>query len=343
MEIDEKAPTRAKRETARRLVFGIYPGGVAGTETGLAVGPPDEPERINEALDVLQGEGRALLVRGYVHYQGAGGPETGAYSPHPAHVGQYARGGRKLDLVLCFRDPEGDLAGWLDFIRARVREYGGHLAKLQITEEPNLRHAPGAADGGMPGVREALVRGVLAAREERDRLGHGFQVGFNAVPSFDPSDDFWPEIGRSGRAFLDALDYVGLDFFPDVFRPLHPEGSRDALREAVAGVLGHFRTVNLAAAQIPDAVPIHVTENGWPTGPTRSDERQAATLETTIRTIHRLAEALNVTHYELFSLRDADSSRPDLFYRFGLMRSDYTPRPAFDVYRRLVAELGRAA
>jgi hypothetical protein len=31
---------------------------------------------------------------------------------------------------------------------------------------------------------------------------------------------------------------------------------------------------------------------------------------------------------------------PNLFYQFGLMRDDYTPKPAFAVYRRLIAELG---
>ena len=39
-------------------------------------------------------------------------------------------------------------------------------------------------------------------------------------------------------------------------------------------------------------------------------------------------------------LRDADSNNPNLFYQFGLMRDDYTPKPAFETYRQLIAELG---
>lgn len=39
-------------------------------------------------------------------------------------------------------------------------------------------------------------------------------------------------------------------------------------------------------------------------------------------------------------LRDADSSNLNIFYHFGLLRDDYTPKPAFEVYCRLIAELG---
>jgi hypothetical protein len=48
---------------------------------------------------------------------------------------------------------------------------------------------------------------------------------------------------------------------------------------------------------------------------------------------------LHVTHWELFTLRDADSSQPDLFHNFGILRADYSPKPAFDRLRRLIAEL----
>ena len=56
--------------------------------------------------------------------------------------------------------------------------------------------------------------------------------------------------------------------------------------------------------------------------------------------VDHVRAALNVTHYEFFALRDADSSNPGLGYQFGLPRDDYRPKPAFDRYRALVAELG---
>ena len=134
---------------------------------------------------------------------------------------------------------------------------------------------------------------------------------------------------------MSALDYVGLNSYPDVF------GGRIApehLRTAVEQALRHFRA-NVQTAGIPASVPIRITEHGWPTGPDRTYERQAEFLEMVIRTISDLREGLNITHYELFGLRDADSSNEKLFYQFGIVQDDYTPKPAFFTYQQLIAEL----
>src|SRR5436190_8687764 len=157
-----------------QLTFGIYPGGVAGTQTGLTEGPPDDPSQIKLALDRLQAAGRPLLVRVYKHFSRSS--VSAAHGDHQADVTQYLSGGRQLDLVLCFRDSSEDLAEWLSFIREHLRRYGRQLAKIQITEEPNLATAPGSADGGFPHVRKALVQGVVAAKEESHRLGLDVQV-----------------------------------------------------------------------------------------------------------------------------------------------------------------------
>ena len=46
-----------------------------------------------------------------------------------------------------------------------------------------------------------------------------------------------------------------------------------------------------------------------------------------------------VTDFRWFDLRDADSADPRVESRYGLLRDDYTPKPAFSTYRRLVAQL----
>lgn len=317
------------------LIFGIYPGGFVGSDAGVAAGPADDPVRIQEALDRLQVGDSLFLVRGYLQYTGPLSPIKAGLAETPAAVEQYIHSGRKLDLVLCFRQP--DLDGWIAFIREVIHRYGSLLSTLQITEEANMTTFA-AVDGCIPQVREALVQGVIAAKEEVRRCGLNIQVGFNAVLTFDPTDDFWTSIAAlGGEPFLDALDYVGLDFFPDVFRPLAADGLPGDVRASVAAVLSHFRHVSMAAAGIPVSVPMHITENGWPT---RSQERQAEVLEMIIRLIHEHREQLNITHYEHFDLRDANSSNPDLFSQFGLLRDDYTPKPAFERYRQLIAELG---
>jgi hypothetical protein len=318
------------------LTFGIYPG-MTGQELpqgnihrGVV---PDDPARTAEALSLLQPAGRPLLVRSYIVYTGHGR----ATNVTPAEPIRYARDGRRLDLVACYRSEDGDLTEWARFVRAMVRKYGPHLDAFQVTEEPNNPHGDAGGDGSSPNVRQALVEGVVAAKDEARRNGLAFKVGFAATPSFDPSDDFWADLAsRNTPAFAEALDYVGLDFFPDVFRPV-PAGQ---IPLAIEGVLTHFRRVNLVAARIGDSVPVRVTENGWPTGPGRPADRQAEVLDTVVRTVDRVRTKLNVSHYEYFVLRDGDSTRPEMGAQFGLLRDDYTPKPAFDVYRRLIAELG---
>jgi hypothetical protein len=313
------------------FTFGVYPGGLSGTADGaITPGPREDPQRITAALDDLHGD-RPFLVRGYLHYSDAA-PGTPQAPPEPA---QYATGRRRLDLVLCFREPGDDHTGWLAFVRDRIRRHAPVLAKVQIAEEPD--NAGPGGDGAFPAVRRALIEGVLAARDEVARLGADVLVGCNSTPAFDPGQEFWTGLGRAGGdEFRAALDYVGLDFFPDVFRPVPAE----QLAGTVAGVLRHFRRESLGAGGVPGSVPVHVTEHGWPTGAGRPPGRQAEVLETVVRAVVAAAGELNIDTYEHFALRDADSDVDDPMFRFGLMTSDYRPKPAFATYRRLIRERG---
>ena len=62
-------------------------------------------------------------------------------------------------------------------------------------------------------------------------------------------------------------------------------------------------------------------------------------LEIILRAVHARWAELNVTHWELFTLRDADSTRDSLFHQFGVLRDDYSPKPAFERLRGLFREL----
>jgi hypothetical protein len=319
------------------FVFGIYPGGEAGTDDGIAGGPPADPARIHLALTTLAGAAAPFIVRVYERFSDVNAPSRWPRQT-PQNYTQYLRPGRLLDLVVMFQSKSGDVPGFLDFVRSLIAQHGPSLYSVQVTEEANFTDGPDCIDGPWPRVREALVEGVVAAKQEAVRLGlTNLRVGFNSTPTFGPSAEFWSGIGAlGGQSFLGALDYVGIDFFPDTFRPT-PD-----IRASVLGVLESMRNEWLPAAGISASVPIHIAENGWPTSPERPFEKQSAVLETTIRTVLEHRELLNIRRYTLFALRDAESFAPEsaenIFFHFGLMQSDYTAKPAFETCRLLIAE-----
>lgn len=319
--------------SAPRLRFGIYPG-MTGVEAATVIAPgpcPDDPTRTRAALQRLAG-GRRFLVRSYVIYDGGHVPASST----PVDPTVYATAEQRLDLVLCYRPARDDLPGWLAFVRRMVGHFGPFADAIQVTEEPNNPDAATGGDGASPGVLQAMVDGVIAAKDQARARCLSLDVGAAFAPSFNPADRFWPGVAHHiTPRFLSSLDYVGLDFFPDVFRPL----PLPSIESAVDGVLTHFRSVNLKTGGIPSTVPIRVTEHGWPTGDGRPPERQAELLGRVVRTINSCRERANVTHYEYFMLRDGDSRRPDMASQWGLLHHDYSPKPAFDVFRTLVAEL----
>jgi hypothetical protein len=202
---------------------------------------------------------------------------------------------------------------------------------------------------GYPNVLTALVEGVKQVKRTLRQLGHKHvQIGFNATPTFGPASAFWNDIGNlGGTGFLDCLDYVGLDFFPDVFRPLAPDGNPGDLERSARTVLQVMRNQWLPAAGIGHHVPIHITEHGWPTNSFRSEERQAEVIEKIVRLLWAERQRLNVALYTLFDLRDSNSASSDLdedlFRHFGITREDYSPQPAYRTFRSLVQEYGNLA
>jgi len=328
------------------MIFGIYPGGMAGGDSGLLTGPPDRFEIASAALTELQGNAPRFIVRCYDSFQDPGSPLWNAPCAPKDFVRYAVRGSRPMDLVLQYRSAEGNVSGYVDFVRDRIDQYAHLLYSVQITEEANFTDGPPVIDGPYPDVCVALTEGVQAAKLSLTKLGYpDVKVGFNCTPTFGPGAVFWTRIAAGGERFSAALDYVGLDFFPDVFRPVAPDGQPGDLKSSIVGVLESMRTIWLPAAGIPERVPIHITEHGWPTSAGRSPARQAEILEEAIRVIHANSERLNIDGYSLFSLRDVAPPTPDneadLFSFFGIMTAGYEPKPAFATFRALIQELGR--
>lgn len=318
------------------LEFGAFPLGIAGAPGRVATGRRDDREAIASALGELAGDGPPLMPRMYVNWLGRWWNKVAL-----AQVKRVAEAaGPAHDLVLCYRDSSGNVEAWARFVARVIRDYGRQLAAVQVTGEANLTAIPDAADGAFPRAAEALVRGVLSAAQAKRAASATAAIGFAAAVEATPDGNgFWSAVrDMGGTDFADAVDYAGIDMYPDVFGPRIELGRLPAV---VTWILRTFREQTLQVAGIPPSTPVRICENGWPTGPGRSESTQALVLESTLRTVHDLRAELNVTHWELFTLRDAHSSKDSLFHRFGVLRDDYSAKPAFGVLRELIAELRR--
>jgi hypothetical protein len=338
------ALTGGERQSRRSLEFGIYPGGAVGTVGPAGAVRPEVAELRLQALRALRGGTRPFVVHLYDSFT-----ERGDRRSLPdwlaSQIAAYTRDGFKVELVLTYRPkrPGGDVAGFAGFVRARVRQTGASLGYLQVTNEANVTGAPDAADGAYRGARAALVRGVIAARDEARRRGlPQLRIGFNWAYQLGRSERaFFASLWRrGGRRFASAVDWVGLDYYPGTWGP--PLGSRDlgsGVRAATVSAIRMLREDLLPRARLT-AADLQVSESGYPTGPGRTGAMQEEALRAIVRAVAEAAAEYRITGYRWFDLRDADSASSSFESQYGLMRDDYSPKPAFSAYRDLIARLG---
>ena len=113
--------------------------------------------------------------------------------------------------------------------------------------------------------------------------------------------------------------------------------------EATLEALTLVRECWMPQAGLDAATAIWVSEIGFATNLGHTEARQASELDETTRAVHALSATLGVTDFRYFNLRDNRDGGLDLFDDVGLLRADYSPKPAFAVFRGLIGELGAAA
>jgi hypothetical protein len=88
------------------------------------------------------------------------------------------------------------------------------------------------------------------------------------------------------------------------------------------------------------ATPLRVEETGYPTGPGRTEAAQVRATREFVHAAVAYRGTYNISDFRWFGLRDNNSAGPNFQSFFGLLRDDYSPKPAYGVYRRLVARHG---
>lgn len=328
-----------------RLRFGITPAGEAGALGPAVPAVPDDPPRTLAALARLRPASTPFVLRlnRFFWSDGEAGVQRFLALAH-----RYTDAGHLVELQVRYHPAPaqvGDVAGFVAFVREVVDRFGSNpgVVGLQVTNEVNFTVSPDSSDGAYAGARDALIQGVIAAKDEaRHRGFHQLTVGFNWFYRTDPSSEasFWGYLrDHGGPSFISAVDWVGLDAYPGtVFPPVEPPGGE---RDGMVAAMSQLRKCFMPIAGLGPGVPIHVEENGWPTGPGRAESAQAGALENMVRAVDDFRGTYHVTDYRWFDLRDHNTASANFQHHYGLLRDDYSPKPAFDVYRRLVDELAR--
>lgn len=333
-----------------RIRFGTGPrlAGESGSGQTVPVIPEDEG-KADAALMQLKGH-RYFAVRLNRLFMSDGDAGIQRFK---RLARRYARLGFDVELQVRYHPADadnGNVHRWLRYVKKVVRKFGPnkHVTGLQITNEVNIGISPNTSDGYYERAPTALVRGVITADRESRRLGYDqLQIGFNYAWRFDlASEDndasFWKKIGRiGGKRLRKHTDWVGLDtypgtWYPGVFHPTTIVDYGDAWLEGIA----QTRQCFMPQAGFTRRTPLRIEETGYATGPGRSEDVQATAAKEFVRTANRYRRTYNISDFRWFNLRDNNSEGPSFQQHFGLLRSDYTKKPAFDVYRKLVKRLG---
>ncbi len=154
---------------------------------------------------------------------------------------------------------EGNIGAWTAHVREVVRRFGAirGVVALQIANEVNIAFSRDSSDGAYRGAREALVQGVIAAKDEARRRGlDHLEIGFNWAYRLDPATEtsFWSSLrDRGGAAFVRSLDWIGLDAYPGtIFPPV--EADLDGYRDGMVNAMSTIRCYAKLPG-IPPSVP----------------------------------------------------------------------------------------
>lgn len=305
------------------LRLGVYPGNTftVGKYVGLkrTEGRPIYGADALAAMTDLAG-GRAFDVHFYAVWR------EGLRADTAAAMQVMVDRGLSVNLALKYVPPpghDGDVPGFAAWV-AQVVSTHPEVTTIQVTNEANSG-ASSDSDGAAKNPLGALVEGVKAAASVKTPAQ---KIGFNWFYRLDPVSDqaFWTTLGAAGEEFRTAVDFAGVDIYAGTYVP--PVSINDEADFRAA--LDYTRNEMMPLAHLGAEVPLYVQETGFPTlGTARSEQRQAEALSAYVRA----TEGFNVGLIQWFQLADARAPVGD---GWGLVRDDYSRKPAFSVMQDAV-------
>lgn len=254
---------------------------------------------------------------------------------------------------------------WRGFCKLVAEEYAGMLALIQPWNEPNNFLAAFKRDPGLFHTRrvgpvdvptgvdwETLVGLFRIAREELPGSRLVFNVLANLCP-FLPARCGWLDWEQFTDQFLERaaayVDVIALDHYPDTWAPgtgPYEWACLDVARRRVADPFGHWygKAVIVGELGYSSAPNFHLLSWPFRLGRFFPGDRDEGTMARwyahALAAVERkLAADSWVNCYELFDpLRELEG-HPVLALEnhFGLVRRDYTRKPAFETVRAAFA------
>jgi hypothetical protein len=324
-----------------RLRFGIdpEPAGSAGAEQGAAT--PVNQAKTLAAVRALRPPGKQLVLRVNRLFESAGAAGIRRFR---RIIAGYSRAGFDAELQVRYHPSPaeaGNTGSWTRYVRHVVDVFGSnrHVVAMTITNEINLAVSPNTSDGAYPRAEQALIRGIIAAHREAQRRGFTqLRFGFTFAYRFDPVTDaaVFSGLRSGGRAFRDALGFVGVDYYPELY-----PGLTTPLPAATLQMMATMRRCFMGLGGLGPRVPIWITESGYDTTPGKITlAQQSGALVQIVDTVSSAARTYGVTDYRWFNLRDNLSSTPAFAETSGLLTDTYHRKPSFSAYRHLIARFG---
>jgi hypothetical protein len=342
------ATPTAHHRSVRLLRVGVDPG-LAGNPAPSTEAP--KPINRGKELTALRGlrpRHHVLVVRLNRLFWSGGQPLLRTFRHDARH---YARHGFKVEVQVRYHPTaarEGDIRAWTKWVRHATDVLGRNrkLVALTITNEVNFTISKNTSDGSYARAKAALVRGIEAAHRElrRHHWVHRVKLGFTYAYRFNPQSDakFFRYLHSHGSTrFRRALGFVGLDDYPGtVYPPALTPG--DSPGDELASAIATMRTCFLPQGGIKRSTPLWVTENGFGSdAPAHSEAEQATALRSMVTATRRYAGSYHVTDYRWFNLRDNASNGSGMFDQDGLLRDNYTRKPAYDALLSFIEAHGR--
>lgn len=342
----EKSVLDRSQSRVPRLRFGIYPWAAAGAISAVSPQVPDDPYKALIAVKDLQGT-RSMTVHIYGQYTGQDPGEADALV---SDARWWSDNGVRVETVLRFRPASSDVAsGYVPWVEAVATQLAAipDVAAIQIGNEANNTGSAAAGDGAYPGAVHAIASGVPAARQAVIAAGRpDIRIGFNWAAGTTPCqpDPVFAALRQAGgQALAEATGWVGIDVYPGTWSPPSPSvyPSAEGVRASIVSSLACLRQIQMPRAGLSSATTITVAETGWPTAANRSELTQAAVLRDIVGAVESVSGLYGITDMRWFDLRDANTASGQLENGYGLLRDDYSPKPAFDAYRELIAADGQ--